>query len=443
MSFADLNDDVALSPAEPTPEVDRTAVSIRRSISSIESALTEFDRIKVGLETLRKEHPVDLVFDVSTGKGMQEAIAHRAAWRDPRIAVEKYRKAAKAPVLTLGKDIDARATWITGQLLLGEEPVHQQIKAEEARKEQERLDRENAEFGRVLAMQEAVAAISMDAQIVSSKPSEHIAFALATLRSSVLDREVYQEMMPAAEAARNAAISKLETALKAKQWDEEKEAERQAAERKRITDQAAADAERARASEANRIESERLAKIAAEQRAAQEKIDASLRELAAAREAEEAQRAARLQEAVDAAKAMAEQIKPNDQSGLVPGTPEPNASAGAEAAQIPVNGAEGLAAHAEERAADPVILPPHGLYRPLQVVASAPVVGTLHLGAMSKRLRFVVTSDLIIGALKVTPASADKRGTSLFTEDQFTEVCRRLIDHIQAVAAAAREEAAV
>ena len=111
----------------------------------------------------RTKHPIDLVFDVSTTKGMAEAIAHRAAWRDPRITVEKFRKAAKAPVLTLGKDIDARAAWLTDQLLLGETPVHEQIKAEEARKAQEKADREAAEFGRVLAIQEAIAEFGMQA----------------------------------------------------------------------------------------------------------------------------------------------------------------------------------------------------------------------------------------------------------------------------------------
>ena len=163
---------------------------------------------------------------------MAQAVAHRAAWREPRIAVEKYRKAAKAPVIALGKDIDARAAWLTEQLLLGETPVHEQIKAEEARKAQEKADREAAEFGRVLAMQEAVGEIAMLA-MVNGMPSATIAARLESLRAATLDPTIYQEMMPQAEAARTAAVAKLEQALKAAQWDEA-EAARKAADRKSV-----------------------------------------------------------------------------------------------------------------------------------------------------------------------------------------------------------------
>ena len=162
MSYDTANDENLVFDAPP-PEAERAALSIRRSIASVEMSLTEFEKISAGLAALRTEHPIDLVFDVSTTKGMAEAIAHRAAWRDPRITVEKFRKAAKAPVLTLGKDIDARAAWLTDQLLLGETPAHEQIKAEEARKAQEKADREAAEFGRVLAIQEAIAEFGMQA----------------------------------------------------------------------------------------------------------------------------------------------------------------------------------------------------------------------------------------------------------------------------------------
>lgn len=288
----------------PAPEVDRTAVSIRRSIASVETSLTEFEKISAGLEVLRKEHPVDLVFDVTTTKGMAEAVAHRAAWRDPRITVEKFRKAAKAPVLTLGKDIDARAAWLTEQLMLGETPVHEQIKSEEARKAQERADREAKEFGRIVAIQEAISDYAMIA-MVTGRPSAEIAMRLDSLKESQPAQVVFQEMMPQAQEARLAAIAKLEQALKAAQWDEA-EAKRKAdeAEAARVK-RAEEDAERARVSAAQAAESKRLQEardmIAKAEKEAADKIAAERAEFERDRNALAAERAQHLRD-IEAAK---------------------------------------------------------------------------------------------------------------------------------------------
>lgn len=289
MSFDDLSDDVALAPADhATPQKDGNAVVITKSVSQIQAALAELDKIAETLPDLHANHPVDLVFDVTTTKGMAEAVAHRAAWREPRIAVEKYRKTAKSPVLVLGKAIDARAAWLTERLEAGELPVHEQIKVEEARKAQEKADREAAEFGRVVAMQEAVGEIAMLA-MVNGMPSAKIAERLAALSIEALDIKVYQEMMPQAEAARTAAVTKLEQALKAAQWDEA-EAKRRDDEAERLrAEQAEADAERARVSAAQAEEAKRLQEardmIAKAEREAAERIEAERKKLVAERAA--------------------------------------------------------------------------------------------------------------------------------------------------------------
>jgi hypothetical protein len=280
---------------------DKAAVAIRQNIAQVESALSEFDKISAGLAELQAKYPPDLVYDVTTTKGMAEAVAHRAAWRDPRILVEKYRKTAKAPVLALGKDIDARAAWITEQLLVGETPVHEQIKAEEARKEAEKQARINAEFGRVQAIQEAIAEIHMEVMAVSGKNSDAIAVALQDLQQRKLDPLVYQEQMAQAEQARTSAVAKLETALQAQRWNEA-EAAKLAAERAELAELRAAAAEQKRKDEAAAAEARKVedARIAAErqaqeaemaaQRAEQKRLDA---EAAAARA--ELDRAAREQ----------------------------------------------------------------------------------------------------------------------------------------------------
>lgn len=250
---------------------DNGTVAIRLSIEQVQSALSELDKVSAGLEDLAARHPVDLVFDVTSAKGMREAVAHRAAWRDPRLAVERARKAAKAPVLALGKDIDARAAWITEQLLLGEEPVDAQIKAEQARQETARREAALAESARITAIQEALADIHMEAMSVIGKPSAVIEAKLAEMSARTLDPLVYQESIAQAGAAMKSALDKLTMALSAAKHTEA-EAARVAAERAELEQlRAAAKAQKAK-DEAAALEARRAeeARIAAERKAADE-----------------------------------------------------------------------------------------------------------------------------------------------------------------------------
>lgn len=248
---------------------DSTAVAIRTDLAQIESTLSEFQKISDGLEDLATRFPVDLVYDVSTTKGMNEAIAHRAAWRDPRVNVEKFRKIGKAPVLALGKNIDARAAWLTEQLLIGETPVDKQIKAEERRKEDEKQAKISAEFGRVQAIEEALGELHVEAMSVASKPSGMIEAAIASMRALVLDPAIFQEKMPEAEQARRMAVERMEQSLKARLFTEaeiaklaaeraELEELRKAAAAQRIKDEQAAREKQAVEREAARAEQERL-----------------------------------------------------------------------------------------------------------------------------------------------------------------------------------------
>lgn len=260
---------------DETEVADKSAVAIREDMTRVESALTEFDKVSAGLADISARFPADLVYDVTTSKGMVEAIAHRAAWREPRLAVERLRKQAKAPVLALGKNIDARAAWLTEQLLIGEVPIDEQIKAEERRKEAEKQARIAAEFGRVQAIQDAIGEIHMDVMAASSKPSAAIAAAIEALRARTLDAATFQELVGQAEAARTAGLAKLEVALKAKLHDEA-EAKRLADERAELAalraaaaeqkkkDDAAAAVEQARVAEEQRVERERMAREQAE-----------------------------------------------------------------------------------------------------------------------------------------------------------------------------------
>lgn len=327
MSLQELSDDTILG--TPEPKTDRSAVAIRDNLSRVESALSEFDKISAGLDDLRSRYPSDLVYDVTTTKGMAAAIEHRAAWRDPRINVEKFRKTAKAPVLALGKDIDARASWITEQLLEGETPIDEQIKAEERRKEEVRQAKVAAEAGRVIAIQEAIAEITMAPMVAAGKTSADILAALTECRATELDAAVFQEMLPQAKAAQENALAKLDFMYRAKLHDES-EAAKVAAERAELEELRKAAAERKAKDEAaaievarldrerNAAEQERLNAEAAAKRAEADRVAAEQR--AAAQAEHEAKMKAEREAAAEAKrvadekaqKALAKQRKADD-----------------------------------------------------------------------------------------------------------------------------------
>lgn len=382
-----LDDNIGFDePTEATPSTpaqDRTVAVIAQDMGRVQNALSEFDRVSAGLADIERRYPKDVVYDVTTTKGMKEATEHRAAWRDPRIMVEKARKMAKAPLLALGKSIDARAAWLTEKLLEGEQPVDQLIKAEEARREAEKQARINAEFARVQKIQEAIAEIHMDAMAVINKSSLDIEARLMTMQSVPLDPLVFQEQMPQAEAAKVQAIAKLEQALKAKRWDEEQEARRLAAE-KAEREQREAEAARVAAQAA---ENARIAAELAEQR---RQIEAQAAELAAARAESE-----RLEKLADERRAaLAAPVAPAP-------APAPEPAPAAVAAPAPAT------------------------------VADEPA--TLKLGTICDRLGFTVRADFLADVLHVAPAGRD-RAAVLYRESQWPVICQQLQAHISAMA---------
>lgn len=381
------------------PEADkRNAATIRTDLAKVETALAEYDKVSAGLAALYEQFPVDLVYDVTTTAGLAEATAHRAAYRDPRIDVEKMRKVAKAPVTAIGKNIDARAAWITAKLKLGEDPADAQIKAEENRRAKIKADKEAAEYGRVLAITEAIAEIALDAQIASTKSSQYIADTLDELRTTELDKLVFQEMIANAVAARDAAIAKLELAFKAKRFDEQQDEARKEVERQRVANQAAADAERARVAEANRIEAARLAEVAAQQAAQLKLIADGMAALAKAQKDADDRKAAEAQ--VEAARLETARI-----AALPPAEPVAPAAAPIQA----------LAA----APALPAVTP---------TTATPPVVTYLRLVDITKLLGFALPATFITETLQIDPVVITP--VAKWSDDQVQGIFGALIRHI-------------
>lgn len=245
----ELADDVGFdeAPADESTDTMQTgaaakpglALVMQKNLTRIQTAMADLDRVEAELPDVEKRYATDVVYEITTTKGMKAAIEHRAAWRDRRITVEKARTMAKAPILELGRHVDSRAKRLAEQLRLGEEPIDQQIKAEEKRKDDERQARINAEAGRVLAIQEALAGIGEDVLIACGKTSADIQALIDRMTSTQPDPLVFQEQIDQARAAWSAALVKLDTALKAKLWEEEQARQREAervAEAKRLAD---------------------------------------------------------------------------------------------------------------------------------------------------------------------------------------------------------------
>ncbi len=278
------------------------AAAMKAGIATVQTAIVEFDKIAAGLAALEAAHPKDVACDVRTAAGMKQAIAGRAAYRSPRIALEAARKAAKAPLLTTGREIDAFAKSVEKRLLEGESHYDDQIKAEESRKEAEREAKIEAERERVAGIQERIAELrghpSLPMQ--SALIAEHI----SDLRAIVVD-ESFQEFMVQAEAVRTQGIARLQ-ALHDEALAREQEA-------KRLADEAAALAAERAELERQRVEDERqrteARRIDAERVAAEEAERKRVQAIEDARLAEERRIAREKQEAEDAERRRLQKIE--------------------------------------------------------------------------------------------------------------------------------------
>jgi phage-related minor tail protein len=260
-------------------------------IEEVQGILTEFSRVEAGLAALREKHS-NVVYEITTTAGMESAKASRAEIREPRFAVERVRKAAKAPLLAIGKRIDSEAARITDAIMAIEGPIDDQIKAEEARKLAEREAKKAAEVEKLrleaaeklraeeerMAAERAAIKIEQDRLAADRAKAEQEASAeRARVRA---EQEKLAAQRAAIEAEAAAAKKKADAEVAAQRAAIEAEA---AAARKKAADEAAAAAK----VERERIEAER-AKLRAEQEkfAAEERARAEAAKVAAAAEDE-------------------------------------------------------------------------------------------------------------------------------------------------------------
>jgi len=251
-------------------------LDLSTALEKVTQEIAVFDRLNAGIAQLEAEHPSNLVIDVTTPAGMKEAIKARAAWRDPRVSVEKARKVAKAPILALGRQLDTFAESIEKRLRVGEDNYNAQIKVETERQEAIKAEAKAREEARVQAIRDRIALefTSRPARMFGQSAAA-LAEAIDSLSETKYNFEGFAELLDDACTARDRALSDLR-GMHAKQLDRER-----------------ADAEQKRQAEENARQAAKLAderaefeKLQAQARREQEERERQEREAREAREAE-------------------------------------------------------------------------------------------------------------------------------------------------------------
>ena len=252
--------------------------------------ITEYNETAAALALLREKYSG--AFDVTTTKGMSLAREARAEVKGYRVALEKVRVELKAPALERTRLIDAEAKRITAELLAIEEPIDQQIKDEEARKEAEKATKARAESARLATIAAKISAIRLLVIMVAHQPATVIKAELEKAQALELSEEEFQEFLPDAQEALEETLKDLQAALNARllyeaeqariQAEQEAEAARIKAEREELARLREAEAAR-QAEQARKDEETRQQQIteAARLKAEQEVIERQRAELEA------------------------------------------------------------------------------------------------------------------------------------------------------------------
>lgn len=216
------------------------------------SAIAEYTPTAAALAELRQQL-AGKTFDCTTAAGDREARQSRRVLVELRTRLEDRRQELKKPLLDRGRLLDTEAKAITAQILELEQPIDQQIRAEEARKQAIKDEAERRERARLAAIDAEIHGIqNLPLTLVGADPAA-IERALEDLTARSLEH-IDEDRRGLAVNAQRQALGQLSAMLEQAQAAA-KQAEALAAERaenERIRREAAA--REAAAAEAARAE---------------------------------------------------------------------------------------------------------------------------------------------------------------------------------------------
>ena len=155
-------------------------------------AIVAYSRTEHALAILRGKYK-GATYDLTTTAGDKLARAARLELKTLRTDLEKKRAELKAPALLFGKTIDSEAARLTAEIQALETPIDAQIKADEKRREDERIAKEQAEAARRKVHTDGIAMIAGYVGLATDLPAERIAAGIAYLEA--LDLAGFEEFV--------------------------------------------------------------------------------------------------------------------------------------------------------------------------------------------------------------------------------------------------------
>ena len=363
-------------------------------------AIVAYSRTEHALAILRDKYK-GATYDLTTTAGDKAARAARLELKTLRTDLEKKRAELKAPALLFGKTIDSEAARLTAEIQALETPIDAQIKADEKRREDERIAKEQAEAARRKVHTDGIAKIAGYVALATDLPAERIAAGIAYLEA--LDLSGFEEFTAEATETRGRTVSALQ-ALHTKAVSREAEAARLEAER---IEQARIAAEQAETARKLKEQQDELARQLAEVRQREERI----------RQEEEARAAEKVRlEKEAAAREEQERQQAESQRRFAEAMSKPAA------ADAPVVTVQDLA---PAPAANVVPMP-------TKAPAAPSTPPTLNLGAINQRLGNVSVTAEQLRALGFEPAATEK-GAKKYHEASFSPMVDSIIAHLRMV----------
>lgn len=195
-----------VDPATAAAEAKPTATAL--ALLEVTNNIAEFDSVEAGLQAIEKKYG-GVMFDVETPKGFAAAKEARAEVRKPRYAVQKAVENAKAPLNTLKAAIKLRGDDIIKRIAAVEDPIDQQVKAEEKRRteEKERLEREAAQ--KKAEIDGAILEITSRVEACIDQPADFIGETILWLDNTEITEEDFGDRADEARRALQATRDRL------------------------------------------------------------------------------------------------------------------------------------------------------------------------------------------------------------------------------------------
>ncbi len=181
---------------------------LSKPLSIKDTVLAQFKEAEAGLLAMAERYR-DVVYDVTTTKGMAEAKAARADLRDNgRRLLTRTEASVKADVNELKQVMGEEVDRLVSIVKPVEDAIDAQIKVEEKRKADEKAERDRVEAERVAAHRANITQLRAYADQAAGQSLESLASAITALETMEFGPE-WEEFAPEADTARTTTVARL------------------------------------------------------------------------------------------------------------------------------------------------------------------------------------------------------------------------------------------